>query len=63
MAVGGCFAFTVAKAAPISKRERINATLQTIVELQDIFGCSSASLAVFEKLDDIRVIVKEMQRH
>ena len=63
MIVGGVFAFTIAKASPLSKRERMNATLQTIVELQDIFGCSSASLAIFEELDDIKVIIREMQRH
>jgi hypothetical protein len=62
MAIGGCFAFITVKAAPLSRRERINATLETITELQEIFGCSTASLTIFEELDDIRVIVKEMSK-
>jgi hypothetical protein len=60
--IGSCSTFIVVKSSPLSRRERINATLETICELQDLFSISSPNTSMFEALDDIKLVVKGMQR-
>jgi hypothetical protein len=60
--VGGWFGFVISGSFVISKQDRINATLETIAELQSIFSCVSDGVSMLEKLDDVRVVVEGMKR-
>lgn len=62
MAVGGFFAFIFVKTSPLSRRERINATIETIRELQSIFCCSTKGGFMFDELDNVLVVVEGMKR-
>lgn len=62
MVVGGFFTFILVKACPLSRRERINATIETIKELQSIFCCSTKGGFMFDELDNVRVVVEGMKK-
>jgi hypothetical protein len=62
MVSGGIFTFVIVKSAPLSRRERVNATLETLKELQSLFCCVSNGGSMFDKLDDVRVVVEGMKR-
>lgn len=61
-ALGCCLTFITLKTTPISRKERINATLETIVELQELFGQVTDGGKTYDKLDDVRLVVKGMQK-
>lgn len=61
--LGSCFTWLLMKASKLSRRDRIEATLETIKELQSIFCQSIRGSSMFDELENVRAVVEGMKRH
>lgn len=62
IALGSCFTWILLKASKLSRRDRIEATLQTLLELQSLFCCTGVNSGTFDEIDNVRIIVEGMKR-